>query len=89
MNALTSIEADLSATLSLTHWIVMVHYGDLGVGMATDPQPSFTDACNQYADKVAEGYSAQVWQMSFAEGALKDVTQEAIAKILSWHGRAA
>jgi hypothetical protein len=38
---------------------------------------------------VAEGYSAQVWQMSFAEGTLKDVTQEAIAKILAWHGRAA
>jgi hypothetical protein len=79
---------ELADTLRQTHWIVMTHFGPYGIGGA-DPKPNFTDACSEYADNLSNGYPAQVWQLDFAAGTMANVTDQADAKILGWHGVAA
>jgi hypothetical protein len=79
---------ELADTLRQTHWVVMCHFGSIGIGGA-DPKPNFTDACDEYADHLSNGYAAQVWQLDFAGGTMANVTSEADAKVLGWHMEAA
>ncbi|MEY1555298.1 hypothetical protein AB3Y40_06650 [Yoonia sp. R2331] len=64
-------------------YVTMAHFGDLGLGNASDPG-SFDDAVDAYIEQTSEGREAWVFRMDFPTateaGALIDVTPDAIER---------
>jgi len=63
-----------------SHYLVYTHYTDLGLA-CSDPQESFDDACDQYADRRDDGYDATVMRVdppaNGRAGMMTDVTEGA------------
>lgn len=74
---------NLAAHLQRTLYAVAADLGKYGIASA-DMTPNFDDACTEYGDFRAEGHDAAVLEISLADGAARDVTKAADARIAQW-----
>ena len=70
------------------YYIAITEFPDFGLGHSCDPA-TFEDACDAYAEKMAEGFETMVFRVEpprgVAAGAMIDVTTDAAARVRQWH----
>jgi hypothetical protein len=64
-------------------YMVVTDYGPQ-FGCEGQTYDQFDDACSRYTERMGAGDDSRVYSLAFSDGALTDITAEAVLRVASW-----
>ncbi len=87
MRQKADLVAEMSKELLQKRWLVTVYYGVHGASVG-DLMTTFDRACVELNSYLKSQQPARVWEMDFAAGTLRDVTEDVEAALAAKRGGA-